>query len=465
MKDHNAIAALILGAGKGTRMKSDLPKVLQPILDQPILYYVLKAVSDAGINDTAVVTGHKSHEVDAYLNSSWTDCESIFQQQQLGTGHAVSVSLNWFEKFSHVIVLPGDVPLISSQTLKKVVDFHLGDSSDCTFITFHPQDPKGYGRVTIEDGHVSIVEEKDASPEQKLITEVNSGIYIFRTSILKEKISGLSNSNSQNEYYLTDLVSIFSRSAQKVTPYHVEDPTEFSGINDPFQLSEVTQLMKVRILKENMARGVKIMDPASTFIGPAVNIEHDVFIEPFVQIWGNSNIGKKSRIGSHSTISDSTIGDNVEIVSHVIINKSTVGSNAKLGPFAFIREGAQVAMDSFVGKFVEIKKSSIGKGAKVPHLAYIGDATIGDGTNIGAGTITCNYDGFEKHPTKIGNNSFIGSDTILIAPVTIDDDTVTAAGSVITNDVPAGALAVSRAKQRNIEGWTKRKDRSNKRRK
>ncbi len=465
MSDNNGIAALVLGAGKGTRMKSNLPKVLQPILDRPMLYYILQAIRGAEIKNSAVVTGHKGSDVEEYLALHWKDCITIRQKEQLGTGHAVKISSSWWRNFSHIVILPGDVPLIGQKTLRRLVDTHLRDQNDCTFITFEPFDPAGYGRVIDSEGHVCIVEERDASTLQKQVRHVNSGIYIFRTSALINYIPSLSASNSQNEYYLTDLVSILSIAGKKVIPHHVENAIELSGINDPIQLSEATGLMKERILKVNMLRGVRIMDPASTFIGPDATLDHDVFIEPFVQIWGQSSIGKGSRIGSHSIISDSAIGENVEILSHVIIDQCTVDCNARLGPFAFIREGTEISSNSFVGKFVEIKKSSLGKGSKVPHLSYIGDATIGDETNIGAGTITCNFDGLEKHATRIGNRSFIGSDTIIVAPVTIEDETFTAAGSVITHDVPTGALAVSRSKQRNIEGWTQRKDRSRKRRK
>lgn len=465
MSGNNDIGALILGAGKGTRMQSHLPKVLQPVLDRPMLYYILQAVRCAGIKSSAVVTGHRGSDVEDYLAFHWKECFTINQKEQLGTGHAVKISCNWLANFSHTVILPGDVPLVGEKTIRRLVDTHIRDKNDCTFITFEPLDPAGYGRVINSEGHVSIVEEKDADTLQKQVRHVNAGIYIFRTSALLNSISSLSASNSQNEYYLTDLISILSLAGKKVIPYHVENGTELSGINDPIQLSEVTALMRERILKFNMLKGVRIMDPASTFIGPDVLLGQDVFIEPFVQIWGQSSIGNGSRIGSHSTISDSIIGENVEILSHVIIDQCTVGSHARLGPFAFIREGTKISSDSFVGKFVEIKKSSLGKGSKVPHLSYIGDATIGDETNIGAGTITCNFDGSEKHATRIGNRSFVGSDTIIVAPVTIEDETFTAAGSVITRDVPSGALAVSRSKQRNIEGWTQRKDRSSKRRK
>ena len=465
MSDNNDIGALVLGAGKGTRMQSNLPKVLQPILDRPMLYYILQAVRGADIKNSAVVTGHRGSDVEDYLALHWKECTTINQQEQLGTGHAVRISCDWSANFSHIVILPGDVPLICEKTLRRLVDTHLRDKNDCTFITFEPPDPAGYGRVIDSEGHVCIVEEKDANTMQKQVRQVNAGIYIFRTSELLNYISSLSASNSQNEYYLTDLISILSIAGKKVIPHHVENGIELSGINDPIQLSEVTALMKERILKSNMLKGVRIMDPASTFIGPDVSLDQDVFIEPFVQIWGQSSIGKGSRIGSHSIISDSIVDENVEILSHVIIDQCKVGPYARLGPFAFIREGTEISRDSFVGKFVEIKKSSLGKASKVPHLSYIGDATIGDETNIGAGTITCNFDGLEKHVTRIGNRSFIGSDTIIVAPVTIEDETFTAAGSVITRDVPYGALAVSRSKQRNIEGWTQRKDRSRKRRK
>jgi len=460
-----SIAALVLAAGKGTRMKSKLPKVVQYVLDQPILCYILKALGESGVNDSAVVTGHGGDIVRNYLSEEWPSVISIMQEEQLGTGHAVAVSSEWWRNFDNILVLPGDIPLVRSETLDRLVELHMEDNNDCTFLTFEPKNPSGYGRIIDEEGVLSIVEEKDATNLQKEIGEVNSGIYIFKTDKLSEYLSLLSNSNAKNEYYLTDLVSIISSAGGKVAACHGSDPSDFAGINNPVQLSEATRIMRDRILKRCMLGGVRIMDPESTFIGPFVKIEEDVLIEPFVQIWGCSRIGRGSRIGSYSTVTDSIIYEKVHLIAHVVINDSTIGAGASVGPFAFIREGANLACGSFVGKFVEVKKSSIGEGTKVPHLSYIGDASIGSGTNIGAGTITCNFDGSSKHKTIIGKNVFVGSDTILVAPVALEDDTFTAAGSVITHDVPSGALAVSRAKQRNIEGWKKRKDCSDKRRK
>lgn len=457
--------ALVLGAGKGTRMKSDLPKVLQPILHEPLLFYILREISMAGIGSSAVVTGHKKEDVEAYISAKWPDIASIEQKEQLGTGHAVMISGPWWKQFPHVLVMPGDVPLITHHTLTALFKKHIEQENDCTFISFEPQDPTGYGRIVRTDEALSIVEEKDASDEERAVREVNSGIYLFRTEILAGNISSLSKSNSQNEYYLTDLIRLISSSGRKVAPMKIRNDSELSGINDPVQLSVASDLMKKRILQRHMMNGVKIMDPQSTFIAPMAELEQDVMIEPFVQIWGNTRIKKGAILGSHSTITDSTIGEKAHLIGHVVVNNSAISSNASLGPFAFVREGTSIDSNAFVGKFVEIKKSIIGEGTKVPHLSYIGDATIGKNTNIGAGTITCNYDGKQKNRTVIGDNSFVGSDTMLVAPVTLEDETFTAAGSVITHDVPSGSLAVSRTRQKNIEGWTKRKDCTDKRRK
>ena len=459
------IAALVLAGGKGTRMKSDLPKVMQHVLDQPMLYYILRAIGDSGIENSAVVTGYGGDIVRQYLSESAPSVVPIVQEEQLGTGHAVGISSEWWKKFDNVLVLPGDVPLLRAESLKKLVELHIEGGDDCTFITFEPDDPSGYGRVIDHEGVLSIVEERDAADTQIKIAEVNSGIYIFKTSMLEETIPLLSNSNAQGEYYLTDLVYMISSGKGQVRACHVDSPSDFAGINDPVQLARVTGIMRERILTRCMMNGVRVMDPASTFIGPSVKIGRDVLIEPFVQIWGCSSIGEGARIGSYSTVTNSFLDEEVHLISHVVINDSNIGKGASVGPFAFIREGTDLASGAFVGKFVEVKKSSIGSGTKVPHLSYIGDATIGSGTNIGAGTITCNFDGKDKHKTVIGSGSFVGSDTILVAPVNLEDDTYTAAGSVITHDVPSGALAVSRSRQRNIEGWTKRKGRSDKRRK
>jgi bifunctional UDP-N-acetylglucosamine pyrophosphorylase/glucosamine-1-phosphate N-acetyltransferase len=453
--------ALVLAAGKGTRMKSDLPKVLLPALDQPVLFYVLHVLEQLGaagaVNASAVVVGHKGEMVRDYLSDEWPGTVPIWQHQQLGTGHAVQIAKEWWAGFDHLLVLPGDVPLLTEGTLARLVEDHKKEGADCSFISFHAPNPFGYGRVVRSQNGVSIVEEKDASEEQKLLSEVNSGIYIFKVSSLLPHIYRLDNENAQGEYYLPDIIAMMVRDGLIVRAVNSGSEDEFRGINTPRQLSEAVSLIREGIVDTHLAAGVRMLDPSSVWIGPRVAIAEDVSVDPFVQIWGRTSIGRGSRIGGFSVLRNMTLGCGAEVVSHAVLSDSTLGDGSKVGPFIVIRDGAEFAEKAQGGKFVEIKKSRIGRGSKVPHLAYMGDASVGEDTNIGAGTITCNYDGMKKNPTVIGDRCFVGSDTMFVAPVTLGDDATTAAGSVVTQDVPDGALAVGRARQRNIEGWAERK--------
>ena len=454
----SAWGALVLAAGKGTRMKSSTAKVLQPILCEPMLFYPLKALSECGSIPIGVVVGHGKEDVCTYLKDKWPQITIIEQELQRGTGDAVKISSSFWEDFDHLLILPGDVPLITSDTIKRLMDLHLERRSSLTFISFNASNPSGYGRVIRSDGEIRIVEEKDASVEELSVREVNSGIYAFSTAALMRHIDELSCENSQKEYYLTDLIEIFQRRNQQVDVMLADGEDEFLGVNDPLQLARVTTLLKTLLVRRHMERGVKCADPESTWIGPQVTFEGEAFLAPYVQIYGNTIIGERSSIGSFSILKDCRLESDVCIHPHVIIENSIIKRNAVVGPFAYLRDETELGPKSFAGKFVEIKKSKIGSNSKVPHLSYIGDATIGEGNNIGAGTITCNYDGKRKHPTKIGNRCFVGSDTMLVAPVELEDDVTTGAGSVITENVPSGALALARARQRNIPGWKKRKE-------
>lgn len=458
--------ALVLAAGKGTRMKSALPKVLLPVLDQPILYYVLRALEklkDAPggqISSVAVVVGHKGEMVRDYLSGEWGSTVPIWQHEQLGTGHAVQIAKEWWAGLDHLLILPGDVPLLRSGTLAELVSDHKTSGADCSFISFHASNPFGYGRVVRAGDGMSIVEEKDASEEQKLLSEVNSGIYIFRISSLLPHIYRLDNENSQGEYYLPDIISMMIRSGMNVRATLAGDENEFRGINTPRQLADVVSLVRSEIVEGHLASGVRMMDPSSVWIGPKVSIGEDVSVDPFVQIWGETSIKRGCRIGGFSILRDMDLEEDVQVVSHAVLSGSILQKSSKAGPFIVIRDGACLEEGAQGGKFVEIKKSVLGKGSKAPHLSYLGDAVIGEGTNIGAGTITCNYDGEKKNPTVIGNRCFVGSDTMFVAPVTLGDEASTGAGSVITQNVPEGALAVGRARQKNIEGWAQRKRKS-----
>ncbi len=457
-----AVGALVLAAGKGTRMKSALPKVLLPVLDQPVLFYILDSLgkcadaSKGRINSMAAVIGYKGELVQEYLSSDWPGTLPVWQHEQLGTGHAVQIAEEWWSGLDHLLVTPGDVPLVTASSISRLVADHLSSGADCTFISFEASDPFGYGRVVRSGKTIVIVEEKDATEAQKALTEVNSGIYIFKTSSLSPQISRLDNENAQKEFYLPDIVPMIARAGGRVHASLAPDEKEFAGINNPRQLADAASALRRRIIDRHLAGGVRMQDPDSVWIGPEVVIEEDARIDPAVQLWGKTKIGAGCGIGSFSILKNSILEDGVDVLSHSVLTDSLFKSGARIGPFIVVRDGAVFSEESQGGKFVEVKKSVVGRRSKVPHLAYVGDATIGEESNIGAGTITCNYDGVKKNPTTIGDRCFIGSDSIIVAPVVIGDDGYTAAGSVITSDVPEGALAVGRARQRNIEGWAKR---------
>jgi len=448
---------LILAAGKGNRMKRENPKALLPLLEEPLLYYPMTSTHSPDFSGRAVVVGHGSTLVSDYVEAVWPGTDVIVQEEQLGTGHAVASAREWIRRFENVLVIPGDVPLIGRDTFSLVCRSHIKDGADCSFLVFEPADPSGYGRVIDTERGYRIVEEKDAMEHEKKCGRVNGGVYAFRTTVLLEQLECLDRNNAQGEYYITDIIHNLSRGGRAVRMITCRDPEEMEGINDPAQLDMVSRILRRRILKEHMSKGVRCVDSVSVWIGPGVVLGEDVMIEPFVQIWGSSRIGTGSRLGSFSIVRNSIIGENVHLLGHVVIQDSIARNGARIGPFSFVRDGSELMQGSFVGKFVEIKKSTIGDGSKVPHLAYIGDATVGKGSNIGAGTITCNYDGKKKNPTIIGDRCFVGSDTMLVAPVSLGDESYTAAGSVITKDVPPGTLAIGRARQKNIEGWVHRR--------
>ena len=446
--------ALILAAGKGTRMRSRTPKVLHLMLEEPVLYYPLSAVKDAGFDETAVIVGFGGEAVEDWVSENFPDVRVIWQREQKGTGHAAMLAQSWWENFENVIVLAGDAPLIRPETLKFFAERHLAEKNACSFLSFELLDPTGYGRVIREGGQVRVVEHKDASAEQRLVKEVNSGIYIFNTKALASVINSLSCQNAQGEYYLPDALSLIEAEGGRVEAIMTAEPEEFRGINDQLQLSEAARLMRDRIVTAFMKEGLQCMDPQSVWIGPKVKIGHDVVLHPSVQLWGETEIDDGVFIGSFTVLRDTVVLHDANLKGSVRLNDSKIGPFASAGPFSFMREHGELLENAHMGRFVEIKKSVIGKDAKVPHLSYIGDAHIGTGTNIGAGTITCNYDGHKKNPTNIGEHCYIGSDTMFVAPVTVGDDVSTAAGSVITTDIPDGALGVGRARQRNIEGWS-----------
>lgn len=459
LRPEKSFCVLILAAGKGTRMHSRIPKVLHAMLEEPLLYYPAAAASGAGIPDIGVVVGFGGELVEAWLSQEFPRTKVIWQKEQLGTGHAAKLARRWWQNYSNVMILPGDTPLVTEDTLKELAERHIQGHNMCSVLSFDIKDPTGYGRVIRQNRTIRIVEQKDATPEEARCCEVNSGVYVFDTKALASVIDKLGNDNKQKEYYLPDTLSLIADAGGRVSAIKSGFSDEFFGVNDTKQLADAAAVMRSRILARLMLeKGVKCMDPQTVWVGPKVMIGPDVTIEPNVQIWGRSSVGARSRIGSFSVLYGAELGEDVTLAGSVRINDSKVNSGASVGPFVFIRENALVDESAHIGRFVEIKKSRIGKSAKVPHLSYIGDAEIGTNTNIGAGTITCNYDGEKKNRTVIGDNCFVGSDTMLIAPVRLGDNCTTAAGSVITSDVPEGALGVGRCRQRNIENWKLRGD-------
>ncbi len=456
--NEKSFGVLLLAAGKGTRMRSKTPKVLHLMLEEPILYYPLKAARDAGFDDTAVVVGYEGEAVESWTRENFPETAVIWQREQRGTAHAVRLAREWFLRFDNVIILPGDAPLITPETLKKFAARHAESGSDCSFLSFMLDDPAGYGRVIRENGAVRVVEHKDATEAERSVREVNSGMYIFRTQTLSSVIDDISCSNAQGEYYLPDALSLTASRGGKTDAVLADNSEEFLGINDQIQLARASSLMRDRIVFSLMRdNGLHCMDPSSVWIGPKVKVGRDVTVHPSVQLWGETEVADGAFIGSFTVLRGSKVGENANLKGSVRMNDSAAGPKSSVGPFSFMREHGELLENAHMGRFVEIKKSVIGKDSKVPHLSYIGDAEIGENTNIGAGTITCNYDGEKKNRTKIGSNCFVGSDTMFVAPVEVGDEASTAAGSVITGGVPAGALGVGRARQINIENWNDRR--------
>ena len=452
----NSLCVLIMAAGKGTRMKSAAPKVLHHVLDKPIIDYVIQNVLSIGIppENIAVLIGSGGSLVEAHLSEQFPAVKTIWQHEQLGTGHAVKSAREWWKNYANLIVLNGDLPLMKPESLKELVS--CCDKNDCTVITFNAEDPGAYGRIIRDKGHVSIIEYRDASEEQRRIHEVNAGCYAFRVKSLQRVIDLITDNNAHKEYYLTDALGLMNDGGM-TTGAFIMPEAEMQGVNTQKELAEVSRVMREEILSRWLAEGVQMADPSSVYIGSDVVLAPDVVIMPNVQIWGKSIIGRGSIIGSGSILTNAVIGKNVNIIAYAVIENSELKDNTKAGPFCYIRDNSCLEPNSFAGKFVELKNSHIGEGSKVPHLSYMGDATLGHNVNIGAGSITCNYDGEHKNKTFIGNNCFIGSNTMFVAPVEVEDGSATAAGSVITQKVPENALGVGRARQKNIADWSLRK--------
>ena len=448
----------MLAAGEGTRMKSQLPKVLHSIAGRSLLGHVLHALDSIDPENVKVVVGAGREMVEAHLEQIAPDAIAVFQAERNGTGHAVQIALEGVKGSGQVLILAGDTPMLSGETLKEFVAAHLAGGFSASVMTAEHPDPTGYGRIirSNENLILKIVEEKDASDDEKLIFEVNAGVYLFDLESLTRTITKLKSNNAQGELYLTDVVELIRAGGGQVAPIVCEDFTETLGVNDRIQLAEAAAILRDRINQRHMQNGVSILDPTTTWIDDSVTIASDVTVLPGSWILGSTAIATGAVIGPRTTLQDCAVNSGA-VVKESNCTASEIGANAVVGPFTYLRAGTVLANESKAGAFVEIKNSQIGIGSKVPHLSYIGDANIGEGTNIGAATIVVNYDGVTKHRTEIGDHVRIGSDTMLIAPVSVGDGAYTAAGSVITEDVPSGAIGVARSKQRNVLGWVLRK--------
>jgi bifunctional UDP-N-acetylglucosamine pyrophosphorylase/glucosamine-1-phosphate N-acetyltransferase len=449
---------VVLAAGKGTRMKSARPKVLHHIAGRPMIEHVLAAASTLGPRSTAIVIGHEAEAVRLAIGSR-PGMSLVVQEPQLGTAHALLTAEPVLRGATGtLLLLYGDVPLLSAATLGQLRELHESSRSAATVITAHVDNPFGYGRIIRTNGQiVRSVEEKDATPAERAIREINSGIYAFALDGLFDAIRGIAAQNAQGEYYLPDLIEIFRTRGLGVETLVLSSPDEIRGINSRRELAEVSRIVRQQKNAELMDAGVTIEDPATAYIDRDVVIGADTVIHPGVSIEGRTTIGRGCEIHSGARIIDSNLGDRVTIFNHTVITESRLADDAKVGPFAHLRPGADLRAQARVGNFVELKKTVLGPGSKSMHLAYLGDATIGEKVNIGAGTITCNYDGTVKNRTVIGDGAFIGSDTQLVAPVTIGPGAYVGSGTTVREDVPPKALAVSAGKQRNVEGWVDKK--------
>ncbi|MCK8817032.1 bifunctional UDP-N-acetylglucosamine diphosphorylase/glucosamine-1-phosphate N-acetyltransferase GlmU [Natroniella sulfidigena] len=435
------LATITLAAGKGTRMKSSLPKVLHQVAGKSMVQHVVDTAGQLTPQHNLVIVGYKADQVKADTDGK---IEFVKQEQQLGTGHAVMQAKEELIDFSGVVlVLYGDTPLLTSETLQQLIEQHQTEEAAATILTTKVDDPTGYGRIVRDqsDYVTKIVEEKDTTAEEAKINEINTGICCFESDLLWDCLAKLDTDNAQGEYYLTDVPEILVDQGHSVSALSISDTQQTIGVNTRKHLAEAEQILRQRICNYHLENGVTIIDPANTYIDSEVEIGQDSIIYPFTFLEGKTKLGSEVIIGPQTRIIDSMIGNQVEIKSSTIID-SQIGERSEVGPYAYLRPGSKLSSEVKVGDFVEIKKSEIAKGAKVPHLSYIGDALIGQNTNIGAGTITANYDGQQKHRTVIGDNVFIGSDSTLIAPLRIGDQAITGAGAVVTKDVEADSLVL-----------------------
>jgi bifunctional UDP-N-acetylglucosamine pyrophosphorylase/glucosamine-1-phosphate N-acetyltransferase len=463
VKSSSKLAVVIMAAGKGTRLKSSRPKVLHEIGGKPLLRHVIAAAGQ--VVDPAhifVVVGHQAERVKAAVAA--TGVRFVEQTDPRGTGHAIQCAREAVIGYEHILVLSGDVPLIRPETISQLWQFHLAEHAAMTILTAAPEDPTGYGRVLRKstDGPEvdAIVEQKALTLEQQTVREINSGIYAFKTAPLFKHLGKLTANNAHAELYLTDMAGLLCSAQERVVAFELAGAgkgtapaAEVLGANTIAELAALDATLRAATANRLMAAGVTIFRPETCVIDADVEVAPDTVIEPFVQLLGATRIGAECLIRSYTVVENCTLGNQVLLRQSCILSESTVADGAKIGPFAHLRPGSQIGEEVHIGNFVETKKARLDKGAKAGHLAYLGDAEVGEGSNIGAGVITCNYDGVHKHTTRIGKGVFVGSDSTLVAPIAVEDGAYIGAGSCITKDVPAGALAVARARQFSKEGW------------
>jgi len=449
---------IVLAAGEGKRMKSVTPKVLHSVAGRSLLGHVLHAVKQLQSAEVRIVVGSGRALVEAHIAEIAPNATVVFQEHRGGTGHAAQLALAGNSPKGTVLILAGDTPMLTGDSLAQFVTSHEAGEFAASVLTAEHPDPTGYGRIIRDENGelLRIVEEKDANEDEKFIFEINSGVYAFEGEKLVAAIAKLTNANAQGELYLTDVIGILKNTGESIAAIMIDDFTETLGVNDRVQLAESAALLRDRINDQWMRAGVTISDPATTWIDATVELTNDVTLHPGSAIFGNTKVAAGAIIGPRTTLTDCDIKAGAQVLESIAV-LSVIGEGAKVGPFTYLRQGTVLGDASKAGAFVEMKNTSLGSGSKVPHLSYVGDATIGEGSNIGAATIFVNYDGVKKHHTTVGDQVRIGSDTILVAPVSIGDGAYTAAGSVITEDVPAGAIGVGRARQRNVIGWVMRK--------
>ncbi|WP_189103221.1 bifunctional UDP-N-acetylglucosamine diphosphorylase/glucosamine-1-phosphate N-acetyltransferase GlmU [Streptomyces kronopolitis] len=463
MSANRPAAVVVLAAGEGTRMKSATPKVLHALCGRSLVGHVVAASRELDPEHLVVVVGHAREQVRAHLTETDPAVRTAVQHEQKGTGHAVRTALEELSQSGvaldgTVIVVCGDTPLLTGATLERLGATHAADGNAVTVLSAEVPDATGYGRIVREAGGAvtAIVEHKDATDTQRAIREINSGVFAFDARLLVDALGKVRTDNSQGEEYLTDVLGIVREAGHRVGAAVADDHREILGINNRVQLAQARALLNERLLERAMLAGVTVVDPASTLIDVSVTFEPDATVHPGTQLLGTTHLATGAEVGPHSRLTDTTVGADA-VASFTVAEGARIGAGANVGPYAYLRPGTDLGPKSKAGTYVEMKNATIGEGTKVPHLSYVGDATIGEFTNIGAASVFVNYDGEAKHHTTVGSHCKTGSDNMFVAPVTIGDGAYTAAGSVITKDVPPGSLAVARGQQRNIEGWVARK--------